>query len=160
MRHIWTMTLWMSHVNKIDLAPFASNFLLYLWRIAKVFFRVSRAAAILAIKPGVFNKLFYSPQIFLNDYLTYMIFRMAVLRPPALLSVIITHTPPLLSRLDTATLTLFFKKNQRIKKAPGRTNAWLTSIFLAQSTISKLYIFFGLHTSDFLTATLPQPSHT
>ena len=57
---------------------------------------MSRAAAILAIKPGVFNKLFYSAQIFLNDYLAHMIFGVAVLRPSALLNVIITHNRSLL----------------------------------------------------------------
>ena len=67
-------------------------------------------AAILAIKPGVFNKLFYPAQIFLNNYLADMIFGMAVLRLSALLNVIIPIYTPLLSHLDAAALALFFKK--------------------------------------------------
>ena len=67
-----------------------------------------------------------------------MILGMTVLTPAALMNITTTHNrlPWLIEPLSVC------------------------NSFLATATISKPYIFFGLHTSDFLTATLPQPSQT
>jgi len=52
---------------------------------------MGRAAAILTVKPGIFDKFSDPAQILTNDDLAYMVFGMAILRPVTPLDVVITH---------------------------------------------------------------------
>jgi hypothetical protein len=55
---------------------------------------VSCATAIFTEELRVPDDLFYPAQVFLDDYLADMIFGMAILRPAAVLNVIIHSFPP------------------------------------------------------------------